>query len=257
MVSALLGAALLHATWHALIKSSADQLIGLASMNMFSTSVAVLFLPFVSFPEPSVWLVLLASVVLHNAYKIGLARLYRDGELSHAYPLARGVCPILTSLAAIFVLGEVPTIWQLFGIAMISGGILAMRLDADRFKPSLMLILTAFLTGLMVAGYTVVDAYGIRLSNDWKSFLGWLLFLDGLAFVGLITILRGRQLWVTVGCEWRVTLVSGFLGVAAFSIFLWALSRGGGRCGSRFKGNKCAVCRVDRYLYLQRELLRA
>jgi uncharacterized membrane protein len=78
----------------------------------------------------------------------------------------------------------------------------------------------------MVAAYTVLDAYGIRLSGDWKSFLAWLMFLDGLAFVFLITLIRGRLLWTTVGREWRTTVVSGSLGVIAFSVFLWALSRG-------------------------------
>ena len=226
VVAALLGAALLHASWHALIKNSGDQLIGLAGMNMFSTCVALAVLPFVDLPEGGVWLVLLLSVLLHNAYKIGLARLYREGELSHAYPLARGMCPILAALAAFLLLDEAPTALQLLGIGLISSGILAMRFDADGIRPSLMLVLMAFLTGLMVAAYTVLDAYGIRLARDWKSFLAWLMFLDGLAFVFLITLIRGRLLWTTVGREWRTTLISGSLGVIAFSVFLWALSRG-------------------------------
>ena len=41
VIIALLGAALLHATWHALIKKSEDQLIGLAGMNIFSAGVAL------------------------------------------------------------------------------------------------------------------------------------------------------------------------------------------------------------------------
>lgn len=226
VILALLGAALLHAAWHALIKNSGDQLIGLAGMNMFSTSVALAVLPFASVPEGRVWLILALSVLLHNGYKIGLARLYRHAELSQAYPLARGFCPILATVIAFFVLGESPGAQQLFGIVLISGGILAMRLDEGGSRPGMTLLFTAFLTGLMVAAYTVLDAYGARISGDWLSFLVWLMFLDGLAFVGLISLLRGRTLWTTVGREWRLTLISGFLGVTAFSVFLWALSRG-------------------------------
>lgn len=226
VIFALLGAALLHASWHALIKNSGDQLIGLAGMNMFSTSVALVVLPFVSIPDARVWVILALSVVLHNGYKIGLARLYRHGELSQAYPLARGFCPILATVIAFFALGESPTALQLFGIFLISGGILVMRFDDKDFRPGMALLFTAFLTGFMVAAYTVLDAYGARISGDWLSFLVWLMFLDGLAFVGLISLLRGRTLWATVGREWRLTLISGFLGVTAFSVFLWALSRG-------------------------------
>lgn len=226
MIFALLGAALLHASWHALIKKSGDQLIGLAGMNVFSAGVAALALPFTAIPEPLVWKVLLLSVVLHNGYKIGLARIYRYGDLSQAYPLARGFSPILATVIAFFALGEWPTVYQLFGIVLICGGILAMQLDEKAFRPGMALLSAAFLTGLMVAAYTVLDAYGARISGDWLSFLIWLMFLDGLAFVGLISLLRGRSLWTTVATEWRVTLISGFLGVSAFTIFLWALSRG-------------------------------
>ncbi len=226
VIFALLGAALLHATWHALIKNSGDQLIGLAGMNVFSAAVAVAVLPFVTVPEGPVWQVLALSVVLHNGYKIGLARIYRDGELSQAYPLARGFVPILATLIALVALEEMPTAYQSYGIVLICAGILAMRLDDKAFRPGLALLTAAFLTGLMVAAYTVLDAYGARLSGDWLSFLVWLMFLDGLAFVGLISLVRGRTLWATVAREWRVTLVSGVLGVTAFSIFLWALSRG-------------------------------
>ena len=225
MIFALLGAALLHATWHALIKKSGDQLIGLAGMNVFSASVALVILPFVSVPEYPVWVILLLSVVLHNGYKIGLARIYRHAELSQAYPLARGFTPIMATVIAFFVLGELPTAFQWFGVLLICGGILAMRLDDKAFRPDIALLFAAFVTGLMVAAYTVVDAYGTRISGDWLSFLIWLMFLDGLAFVGLISLLRGRKLWRTVAVEWRVTLISGVLGVSAFSIFLWALSR--------------------------------
>ncbi len=226
VILALLGAALLHASWHALIKNSGDQLIGLAGMNMFSTCVALIVLPFVSVPEGRVWMILALSVLLHNGYKLGLARLYRHGELSQAYPLARGFCPILVTAIAFFVLGESPTGYQLCGIFLISGGILAMRLDEKDFRPGMALLFTAFLTGFMVAAYTVLDAYGARVSGDWLSFLVWLMFLDGLAFVALISLLRGNALWTTVYREWRLALISGFLGVTAFSVFLWALSRG-------------------------------
>jgi len=226
VILALLGAALLHAAWHALIKNSGDQLIGLAGMNVFSSFVALVALPFVAIPDGRVWQVLILSVALHNGYKIGLARIYRHGELSQAYPLARGFSPILVTVIAFFALGELPALFQLLGVLLICGGILAMRLDDQAFRPGMTLLSAAFLTGLMVAAYTVLDAYGARLSGDWLSFLVWLMFLDGLAFVGLISVLRGRTLWSTVAREWRVTLISGMLGVSAFSIFLWALSKG-------------------------------
>lgn len=222
----LLGAALLHSSWHAIIKASGDRLVGLAGMNVVSVGISLAVLPFVAVPRVEVWPVLVVSVVLHNAYKGGLARVYRYGDLGQAYPIARGLSPLFATLIALALLGEKPGGWQIAGIALISGGLLAMGLEKKGGAPSLRMLMFATLTGLMVAAYSVVDAYGSRTSGDWLSFTVWLMVLDGAAFVGIMSTLRGPILWQVIGREWRRTLISGLLGVTAFTVFLWALSRG-------------------------------
>ena len=124
------------------------------------------------------------------------------------------------------VLQEVPGPWQVTGILLISGGLLVMGLERGTSQPGLKLLAFAALTGLMAAAYTVVDAFGARRSGDWLAFTLWLMALDGLSFVGIVSAVRGCQLWQTIAREWRRTLVSGSLGVTAFGVFLWALSRG-------------------------------
>ena len=49
------------------------------------------------------------SAVLHSAYFILLNQGYRVGDLSLVYPLARGTGPLLSTLAAILLLGERPS----------------------------------------------------------------------------------------------------------------------------------------------------
>ncbi len=222
----LLGAALLHASWHAMVKSSGDRLISLAGMNVVSGCLSLAALPWVDTPQKAVWPVLAFSVVLHNAYKIGLAQVYRHGDLVQAYPIARGLTPLFATLIAFLALGELPDARQAAGVLLVSGGILAMSLDGQGRKPTVALMVAAAATGLMVAAYTVVDAYGSRLSGDWLSFVVWLMILDGVAFVGITNVARGRALWTTIAREWRRTLISGLLGTAAFSVLLWALSHG-------------------------------
>ncbi len=226
IVLMLLGAAVLHSSWHAMIKVGADRLAGLAGMNVVSATVAVFALPFVETPNAAVWRVLILSVVLHNAYKLALAQVYRHGALGQAYPLARGFSPLFATLIAIVALSEMPSGWQTTGILLTSSGILAMGLEQQGPKPTLPLLIAAAATGFTVASYTVIDAYGSRLSNDWLSFTVWLMVLDGAAFVGVVSLVRGRRLWVTITHEWGRTLISGLLGIAAFAVFLWALSQG-------------------------------
>lgn len=226
VVGMLLAAALLHSSWHAMIKASGDRLVGLAGMNVVSSLVAVTLLPFVALPPPGIWPVLGVSVLLHNAYKGGLAQVYRHGDLSQAYPIARGLSPLFATLIALVLLGEIPGAWQIAGIGLISAGLIAMSLETKGRAPSLRLLLFAALTGLMVAAYSVVDAYGSRTCGDWLSFTAWLMALDGATFVAVTSALRGPALWRTLSGEWQRTLISGLLGVAAFAVFLWALSRG-------------------------------
>jgi multidrug transporter EmrE-like cation transporter len=52
------------------------------------------------------WGLVLASALLHIVYFIVLLRGYRLADLTVVYPLARGSGPLLSSMVAIFLLGE-------------------------------------------------------------------------------------------------------------------------------------------------------
>jgi hypothetical protein len=105
----MLMAALLHAGWHSLVKSGADQMVTLAGMGTVASVAALAALPFVSLPPPAVWPVLAASVALHVGYKLCLARAYAYGDLGEAFPLARGMVPLFATAIALTTLGQVPS----------------------------------------------------------------------------------------------------------------------------------------------------
>ena len=65
----MLLASLLHASWHALVKSSDDQLAVLCGMCLVSAAMAAAALPFVAPPPAAVWPVLAVSVALHSGYR--------------------------------------------------------------------------------------------------------------------------------------------------------------------------------------------
>ena len=79
--------------------------------------------------------------------------------------------------------------------------------------------------GLAVAGYSALDAYGIRLHRDWAGFTAWIVVLDNVTFLAYCRWQRGRALWGDLmGMRQRI-LVSGGLGLTSFVVFLWALGR--------------------------------
>ena len=224
-IAMMLGAGLLHATWHALVKSGSDQPIVLAGMGLVAGAAAVCVVPFLPFPAPDVWLVIACSVLLHVGYKIGLARAYALGDLGQAYPLGRGMVPMFSTAIALLLLGQVPPAQQLLGISVVSAGLIWLAVHSLRRDTDPRLFAATALVGTAVAGYTALDAYGARLSGDWASFTAWLVLADSVSFGLLTYLMRGQALWNEIRpLRWRI-LASGVLGLGSFSIFLWALSR--------------------------------
>ena len=221
---AVIGASLLHASWHALVKTSGDRIVALAGMNVVSGACALLALPFVGIPSTPVFAVIGASVILHGCYKIFLARLYERADFGVAYPLARGMTPLIATLIAFITLREMPAPSAIVGILSISAGIAALTFGRVNAAVDIRVLAMAGGTGGAVAAYSVLDAYGIRLSGDWMSFTAWLVLLDSAAFVTYaMAVCPGAVTGWKSG--WRDVLVSGGLGITAFTVFLWALSR--------------------------------
>lgn len=221
----MLLAALLHAGWHSLVKAGADQTVTLAGMGLVASVAALAALPFVPLPPTMLWPVLAASVALHVGYKLCLARAYANGDLGEAFPLARGMVPLFATTLAVATLGQVPSLGQSLGIGLVSTGLLMVMLERQR-QPNWLLWSAAAGAGLAVAGYSVLDAYGIRLFGTWLGFTAWLIVIDNMVFLTLTRLQRGPMLWRQLAAtRWRV-LASGALGLASFCVFLWALSRG-------------------------------
>lgn len=225
-ISLMLAAGLLHASWHSLVKSSADGIANMAGMGVVASTPAFVWL-IVMMPllAPGVWAVLVFSVCLHVGYKICVAKAYTYANLGEAFPMARGAVPLFATAIAFIGLGQVPTLGQCGGIALIC--ISLILLAYERFRSAFNGTLLAAITGagLAVALYSVLDSYGTRLSGNWIDFTAWLIVLDTLSFLFIARLMRGPQLWTTMAAiRWRIA-TSGLLGLLSFGVFMWALSR--------------------------------
>ena len=69
------------------------------------------------------WALVTASGVVHVFYYIMLLRGYRKSDLTVVYPLARGSGPLLSSLVALFLLGERLTLLGALGVAAVVAGV--------------------------------------------------------------------------------------------------------------------------------------
>ena len=121
-------AALMHAVWNALLKSSADRLVELAALNLAAGLVGLAAVPFVGFPAKESFPFLLASLLLHVGYYAFLVLSYARGGLSLVYPIARGCSPVLVALVSALFLGEVLNGVETLGVVIITASIAGLAL---------------------------------------------------------------------------------------------------------------------------------
>ncbi|HEY3888663.1 MAG TPA: hypothetical protein VGL73_08815, partial [Caulobacteraceae bacterium] len=190
VIGLILGAALLHASWNAILRGGADRLWSITVMCATSAVVALPFVFLLAAPARASWPRIGLSAALQVSYCIFLVRAYREGALAQVYPIARGTSPLLVTLGAVFVAGERLTPAALAGVALVSLGIMALAFEKAR--PSARSTLAAIATGVFVAAYTLTDGVGARLSGNAQSYTAWLFLVQGAAMPIVYVALRGR-----------------------------------------------------------------
>jgi drug/metabolite transporter (DMT)-like permease len=222
---AVLAAAVGHATWNAMLKSSGDVLLDMTLVVFFGGLATLPFLAFVPFPGPAVWPFIGASMAIHIAYYVALVGAYRAGDLSHGYPLMRGLAPLIVSLCALAWFGEAPRPLVWIGILLICGGVLSLGFAGFRWRESRVSTTWALANAVIIACYTLVDAAGVRAAESPATYVVWLFVLDALPFPLIILLLRRKPLLDYARRAWARGLFSGALSAATYGIVLWAMAR--------------------------------
>lgn len=222
----VLGAAVLHAAWNALVKANADRLVMIAIMMLSQVAVAVVVVPFVAFPTPESWPYIWASTALNTAYCLFLISAYRYGDLSHVYPISRGSAPLIIVVISIAVIGETLTRQQGLSVVLIGLGImnLALTRGGAGFKEP-RAILYALGTGAFIAGYTIVDGLGARLAESANSYTFWVHLFNGIPIALIAIYLRRGQVIASVRKAWKVGVVGGMISFFAYWIVIWAMTQ--------------------------------
>jgi drug/metabolite transporter (DMT)-like permease len=221
--ASVLGAAVLHASWNALVKHGGDPFLRLALVNLTGSAMALPFLPFVDPPVAAAWPWLLASLGIHIGYCAVLCLAYRLGDLSQVYPVARGVAPPMVAVLAWLVAGEAPNWSGLFAIGLISAGILAIALGHRAAGQGRHAILLAALCGAAIGAYTICDGLGIRAAQGTIEYIVWFFFFDGLPFGLSVLWLRRRRLGAAMSGILLPTVGGGALSFLAYAIVIWAM----------------------------------
>src|SRR4051794_12143294 len=137
VVALLLAAALMHATWNALLKADrSDRLATFGVIMSTGTAMGLVAVPFLPWIEPAAWKFLATSVIVHVAYYTFLLKAYSYGDLSHTYPIARGLGPLLVAMVSGRLIGEHLRLQDILGVVLLSTGLVALALPLKGVVPT-------------------------------------------------------------------------------------------------------------------------
>lgn len=215
-----LTAALLHAGWNAMLRSGGDRFSAIVVMSAASSLVALPWAIMSGVPLAGAWPMLIISAILHVGYNLALVWAYRHGELGQVYPLARGAAPLLVTLSAALFVGEHLPVAALMGICLVSIGILGLAAA----KTGRAALLPAFVTSLFIAGYTVTDGLGARISIDASGYAAWLFVIDGPPMLVIHWYQRGRFLPPVWTYDTAKAAGGGVISLLAYGLVIVAVS---------------------------------
>lgn len=168
------------------------------------------------------------SAVLHVLYMSVLQRGYQSGNLSTVYATARGSGPFLSVIIAVVLLGERPSPVALAGVGLVIVGVVAVGFVDRGSSPERRgvdpALLFGLLTGVMIATYTIWDAFAVR---EWS--LSPVAFMVGTTLAQLpFYSVAVRRRWRAVGelgrREWRRILAFGILSPLSYILVLQAIT---------------------------------
>jgi drug/metabolite transporter (DMT)-like permease len=225
VVYIVLIAALMNASWNALVKGGGDKLLTMVMITTAAAGVAAVALPFLPQPAPASWPFIAASVLLQTAYYVLLVGAYRHGDMSHVYPIMRGAAPLIVAALSAALIGEAVTGARWLGIGLICGGVLGMALHRPGHSVTHRTA-TAFALGnaCVIASYTLVDGLGVRRSGAPAAYALWIFLLNGIEQLLLILIWRRREFAAYISGRRLQALAGGAATVASYGIALWAMT---------------------------------
>jgi drug/metabolite transporter (DMT)-like permease len=218
----VMSAALLHATWNAIVKSAGDKFLTTIMVTAVAAGISAILLPLLAAPARASWPFAACSAALQIVYFMLVARTYQVADMSQTYPLMRGMAPLLVALVTVFQMGDSLSAISWVGVIGISVGILSItrggRLD-DRNG-----IYLALMNAFVIAGYTLIDGIGVRRSGSPVAYTLWVFLLTGLPFAIWAITLKRTAFVPYVVRNWCVGMLGGVGATASYGLALWAMT---------------------------------
>jgi drug/metabolite transporter (DMT)-like permease len=211
-----------HAGVNAVLKAGEDKMSSRALIDGFSALIVLPLVFFVPLPAKA-WGWLAASGAIHLVYLTSLIKAFERADMLVAYPLMRGLAPLLASIVAVVVFREPITATVALGVACVSVGVMIAALGRQLERKALA---WSLLTGASIAAYTVADAQGVRAAPTAPSYIVWIFLIDGGVIALLFALWRGPRFLLSARSEWKAGLAAGAGSIFSYGLAVWAFRLG-------------------------------
>ena len=224
VLTVILIAAVLHASWNAFIKNKGN---GFAKMTILATIIGLIVAPFtfvVGIPPLETCMYLGVSIIAHTMYMHSLTRAYQNEDFSVAYPFARGLAPLLTVIILLFFFNRSISTNELIGIGIIILGILIL-FNAQKLKINFKILISLLYFPVSIVFYTLVDAMGVKTADSTQQFIVWLFILIPIPML-LYSLANQKELVISTFIENKYSLILASIGsLTSYSLVLWAYTQ--------------------------------
>ncbi len=235
-IALVLLSALFHALRSLFTKESGDKQIFLWLYSIFAlvffSPLFFYFLHRVGISNPAAYAWCAGSGFIHFLYWLFLTSAYKEGDLSHVYPIMRS-SPALVLMIAVFLLGEQVSALGVTGVLLVAAGVYIINLKQLSGSQLLAPIKSiahdratqfAFLTLVSVALYSIVDKMAVSYIHP--VLFAFFHLLCGMCYYTPYIIFTKNA--VQIKKEWRSgpgrIILSGVIGIAGYALILVAFT---------------------------------
>jgi len=219
----ILLSATLHVSWNLLLKRGGDKLVTAWTLDVAPPLLLWPLLFITGLPGPDAWPIIVVSGVVHAAATMALAEAYERADLSVAYPVARGLAPVLVAVGAGVVLREQLSPAAIVGVLAVSIGVAWLGLSARRVGDGLSGLGWAVAMAALIATYSIVDKIGVTRAHPLAYAIVFMA-CESVFLTPYVVLRRGsRRIRDVFRLEWRSIIASSTLGLIGYLLILVAL----------------------------------
>jgi multidrug transporter EmrE-like cation transporter len=204
---AMIASAFLHATWNAWVKSRRDSNAAVACLVIGAGFPNLVVIAAFGWPAAPAWPWIACTVTLSIGSLTLLAKAYREGDFAVAFPMIRGLIPVVLVLAAVPLFGETPRLAGAAGVICVSAGLGLIGWESARRTRTMTLRGLGFvaLAAAVTAASVMMDAKGARLSENSYGYAATIAVLNAVV-MWIVQRLRGDDVPAMLVRQWPVTI---------------------------------------------------